>query len=186
MNIERCVWNIYTHATLHGNPRDPSRLTSSGLQKLCRECRLYDMSLVEVPITPSQIHLIFAQEAKAATERIDPRLLEKKLVERVDYDGFLSCIMRIAAICYPSSANGEESMMHLLVDNILPLASHRKPVSVDHILGSKEITNLFYFFEDAIQSVFDFYAANAANTIGNKQLTKTTASKGTSFQAHRK
>jgi len=184
MNIERCVWNIYTFATLHGNPRDPSRLTSTGLQKLCRECRLHDACLVETPITPSQIHLIFAQEAKAATQRVDARLLEKKVVERVDYDGFLSCLLRIADVCYPNSANGEEAMMHLLVDNILPLASRREPMQVTAILESKDIHNLFSFFKEAIQSMFDFYAANAANNVGQKQLTKTTASKSRSFQEH--
>ena len=186
MNIERCVWNIYTYATLHGNPRDPSRLTSTGLQKLCKECRLHDPSLVESPISPSQVHLIFAQEAKNASERLDPRSLDKKVVERVDYDGFLSCIMCIAEMCYPSSANGDGAMIHLLVDNILPLASRREPRSITKVLESKEITALFAFFEDAVHSVFDFYAANAANSVGAKTMVKITSGsqKLKSFEDH--
>ncbi len=175
MNVERTIWNIFTYATLHGNPRDPSKLTSIGLQKLCRECRLYDLCLVDKPITQSAVHLIFTQEAKRASERIDPKLLDRKVVERVDFDGFLSCLMRLASICYPDSRNGDEAMLHLLMDNVLPLASRRQYISVQPILESAAVGALYSFFEEALQAVFYFYAANAANSVGAKNMTKTTA-----------
>ncbi len=61
VNIEQTVWHIYTYATLHGNPRDPARMTSTALYKLCKECRVFDRCMVDKPLTPAQLHLIFAQ-----------------------------------------------------------------------------------------------------------------------------
>lgn len=176
MNVERTIWSIFTYATLHGNPRDPSKLTSIGLQKLCRECRLYDIGLVDKPVTQTVVHLIFAQEAKLVCEKIDPNLLDRKVVERVDYDGFLSCMNRIASLCYPNSANADEAMLHLLMDNVLPLASRRNILRVQHVMEEAAVVTLFTFFENSIKAVFDFYAANATNSKGTKTMTRVTAS----------
>ena len=64
MSIEKDLWNIFTYATLHGNPLDPSQLSSNGLLKICRDSMLFDESMTEVPTTQAQVHLIFATELK--------------------------------------------------------------------------------------------------------------------------
>ena len=35
--MEEVLWAIFTHYTLVGNPRDPSRLNNTGLLKLCKD-----------------------------------------------------------------------------------------------------------------------------------------------------
>ena len=180
MNIEKTVWNIFTYATLHGNPRDPSKLTSTGLLKLCKECRVFDRDMTEKPITSAQVHLIFAQEAKNAAAKIDPRLLslQHKVSERVGYDGFLNCLIRMAPMCYPTAKDGDEAMLHLLMDNLLPLASKRDPKPITHLLVNQDIQSLKSFFEAPLRSVFEFYAAHAANSNTAQQLAKTATSGG--------
>ena len=179
MNVEQTVWNIYTFATLHGNPRDPSTLTATGMIKLLKECRIFDANMVEKLITKPQIHIIFAQEAKNASEKLNPKALERKVVERVDYDGFLSCLIRIASACYPSSKNGDHALLCLLMDNILPLASRHDHNNISNtLLKNSKVLLLKSFFQDAINSVFQFYAANAANTAGTKNLMRTATSGG--------
>lgn len=36
-SIQEELWNIFTFYTLHGNPKDPSRLNRTCLLKLCRD-----------------------------------------------------------------------------------------------------------------------------------------------------
>ena len=178
MNIEQAIWSIFTYATLHGNPRDPSKLTSTGLSKLCKECRIFDASMVDKPISSAQIHLIFAQEAKNAAEKTDPKLraLQHKMAERIDYNGFLNCLIRIAPMCYPNSKSGDDAMLHLLMENLLPLATRRNPIAT--VASCSELSSIKSYFEAPLQEVFDFYAANAANYVTARQLAKTATSGG--------
>ena len=181
MSVEREIWNIYTYATLHGNPREPSRLTSMALQKLCRETMLLDASMVENVITPAEIHLIFTSELNVSA-KMDPSGNLKDKGERLDYGGFLSCLIRIADVCYPKAKDQDDAMLHLLMDNILPLANRRKPEDLQAIIFSPPIETMFLFFEDALVQVFDFYSAAFANRQGSKNMMRTIVGTNKSFE----
>ena len=62
--IREELWNIFTYYTLHGNPRDPSRINSMQFLKLCRESMLFDPSMVEEPLTQSIFHVLLTAALK--------------------------------------------------------------------------------------------------------------------------
>jgi hypothetical protein len=67
--IEEVLWNIFTFYSLNGNPRDPSRLHSMALLKLCKDVRCLDhmnhMNMVDAPITQADLHLIYTSVLKS-------------------------------------------------------------------------------------------------------------------------
>jgi hypothetical protein len=82
-------------------------------------------------------------------------------VDKIDFDAFLSCLIRIAQKCYPSCGNCEEAMQQLLMDNVLPLATRRKPVSIALLLKQPPIDALFKYYEDALFELYKFYITSA-------------------------
>ena len=64
--VRQELWNIFTYYTLHGNPRDPSRLNATQFLKLLRDSQLFDPTMVSVPMTKQMFHLIFTLEITAA------------------------------------------------------------------------------------------------------------------------
>lgn len=94
--------------------------------------------------------------------------------------------MRIAERCYPSCNSPEEAMQQLLMDNILPLALRRKPVSVMSIMRQPVIEELFRYYEDALNQLFRFYATASAKSASSKSLLKTTSAQVKTFDDQRK
>ena len=78
--------------------------------------------------------------------------------DRIDYNEFLSCLMRIATRCYPSSNSYEDAMQQLFMDNILPLASRRVTVDFSNILNQESISALYTYYCDALKQLFRYYA----------------------------
>jgi hypothetical protein len=68
--VDEELWNIYTFYTLHGNPRDPSKLQCSQFLKLCRDCLLMDHKMVERPLTQADIQLIYTYELRKAGKKV--------------------------------------------------------------------------------------------------------------------
>ena len=85
----------------------------------------------------------------------------KEKVDKIDFDAFLSCLIRIAQKCYPSCRNSEEAMQQLLMDNVLPLATRRKPVTIALLLKQPHIEALFKYYEDALLELYKFYTTSA-------------------------
>lgn len=65
VSIEEELWNIFSYAALHGNPRDPSKLTGTALLKLCRETMVLDPTMTERAVSQADVHLIFMSELKS-------------------------------------------------------------------------------------------------------------------------
>lgn len=77
-------------------------------------------------------------------------------------------------------------MQQLLMDNILPLALRRKPVSVTSIMRQPVIEELFKYYEDALNQLFRFYATASAKSASSKSLLKTTSAQVKTFDDQRK
>ncbi len=171
--MEKDLWNIFTFATLHGNPRDPSRLSSNGLLKICRDAMLFDESMTERATTQAQVHLIFTSELKKAN--IDRSTVNEDTVS-VGYEQFLSCLARIAEVCYPSYGSVDNAMRQLLMDNVLPFASRSSELSLQtsRVISLSEVVSLKYYYEDALRHLFDYYSSLTSNKAKLKLLTRTT------------
>lgn len=62
--IEEVLWNIFTHYSLNGNPKDPSRLHSMGLKKFCADIMVFENLMTESPINLAEMNLIYASTIK--------------------------------------------------------------------------------------------------------------------------
>ena len=188
VSIEEELWNIYSYAALHGNPKDPSRLSSNALLKMCRETWLLDATMTEKPITPAEVQLFFKSEQQspekggAASGRgVTTASSTSAKSDKLNYTEFLSCLIRIAHRCYPSCKSPEEAMQQLLMDNILPLASRRKPGDMSAIVKQPPVIDLFKYYEDALLQLFRFYATASAKSGGSKSSLNTTSERDKSF-----
>jgi hypothetical protein len=62
--IEVELWNIFTCYTLHGNPRDPSRISETQFLKLCKDSSVMNPAMVDAPLNQATLHLIWTSELK--------------------------------------------------------------------------------------------------------------------------
>jgi hypothetical protein len=167
--VEEELWNIFSHYALHGNPRDPSKMPCSQFLKLCRDTLVLDHTMTDRPLTQADIQLICTAELRNKSAGTAPHS------DRLEYTQFLSCLLRVALKCYPNAKNSEDSMQQLLMDNVLPLASRRKPVALNSFLNQPPVEQLFRYYEDAFAEIYRFYAASSE--VKSRSITQTTSGK---------
>ena len=95
--------------------------------------------------------------------------------DKLNFDEFLSCILRIAQKCYPSALNQEESMQQLLMDNILPMAHRREPQSIaTTVLKEPGIEHILKYYESSFQSIFKYFAAASDQLTKDRNMVRAT------------
>lgn len=52
-------------------------------------------------------------------------------------------------------------MQQLLMDNILPLASRRRPLTAQSIMSQRPVETLLTYYVDALTEIYRFYAASS-------------------------
>ncbi len=62
--LELELWNIFTHYSLHGNPRDPSKIPETQFLKLCKDSAVMDPAMCEMPLIQADLHLIWTSAIK--------------------------------------------------------------------------------------------------------------------------
>jgi len=92
---------------------------------------------------------------------------------KLEYADFLTCLMKLAVQCYPSSKSSEDALQQLLMDNILPFASRRRPVDISSFLTQSSIEQLYRYYEESLMNLFVYYASASDQ---KKIRVKTTAS----------
>jgi hypothetical protein len=78
----------------------------------------------------------------------------------MNYNDFLTCLMKLSVKVYPRAHSRDEAFQLLLTDNILPLAARRCPESIDFYLENSDVQHLFHTYKDALEQIFTFYATN--------------------------
>lgn len=66
--IEEVLWNIFTFYSLNGNPKDPSKLHSMALLKMCKDIMALDQIMTESPITQADLHLIYTSVLRSPSK----------------------------------------------------------------------------------------------------------------------
>eukprot|EP01031_Cornospumella_fuschlensis_P033828 gene33828-40929_t len=176
--IEEILWNVFTYYSLNGNPRDPSRLHSSHLNKFCKDVMAMDATMTEHPITSPELYLIYTA---ALTNPSRNSYLAHEKSDKIDFEAFLTCLIRIAQKCYPSCHTKEEAMQQFLMDNVLPLAPRRKPIAIQSTLKQPVIETLQKYYEDALMELYKFYTTSSDKNRKGKHMLKTTSTLGSTF-----
>lgn len=161
------IWNIFTYYTLHGNPKDPSRLNVSQFSIFCKDSMLFDATMIEVPLNKAQAEVIFVAQARQLTASGS---VERISGDRINFDAFLSCLILMAKQCYPSQPDEDSAMKQILMDNVLPFASRRLPESLKPILQNPEIVELWAYYEDALAGVFHYYSTESDMSANRAEL----------------
>lgn len=76
-------------------------------------------------------------------------------------------------------------MQQLLMDNILPMASRRKPVSIELLLRQANIEGIFKYYEEAIRELYKFYTTSSALSSKGKNLQRSVRSTSMTFDDQR-
>ncbi len=105
--------------------------------------------------------------------------------DRLDFDDFLTCLLRVAQKCYPGRSKKEEAMQQLLIDNILPLASKRNSTSIIPLLKQPAVESLFKYYEDSLLVLFQFFASSSDQRAKGKNMIKTTSNYVKTFDDQR-
>lgn len=153
--IEKELWNIFTYYSLHGNTRDPSKLSETQFIKLCKDSAIMDSTMCDVPLNQATLHLLWTSaitsRGKAASSQSD----------KLDYCEFLSCLVRVAIKCYPTSPSSEDAMQQLLMDNILSMAKRRRCLPILPLISHPMVAGIYTYYEDALSEIFRHYANNS-------------------------
>ncbi len=157
--VEEILWNIFTFYTLNSNPRDPSKMHNTALVKLCKDIMIFDPTMTECALTHADLQLIYTS-CTTNPEKV-ARLITNDKSDKMEFDAFLSCLIKIAKKAYPSGETKEGSMQQLLMDNLLPMASKRKPVSIALLLKQPNIEAIFKYYEDSLQELYKFYTTSS-------------------------
>lgn len=99
---------------------------------------------------------------------------------QMNYNDFLTCLLKLAVKVYPRSRSSDEAFQRLLVDNIIPLASRRCPENISFYLSNAEVVALYDTFKDALEQIFAYYATNdkRAHAPGGARASAATAPPG--------
>jgi hypothetical protein len=76
-------------------------------------------------------------------------------------------------------------MQQLLLDNILPMAARRRPVPLDGIVLQPQVEELFFYYEDALQEIYRFYATNTESISRNMIKSTGSTAKAKTFDEQR-
>lgn len=135
---------------------------------------LTDATMTEKPMTLANLNLIFTAQVAETNQKkklINGKTAQSLDKSRLNYDEFLSCLMKIALKCYPrSSSNAEEAMQHLLMDNILPMAHRRKPLELSAFIMLPAVESLYSYYSDALMDIFKFYATASDHNEKKKNM----------------
>lgn len=126
--------------------------------------------MTEKAISPADMDLIFTTELKSSGKGN-----QEDRSDRLDYDEYLSCLILIAQKCYPSSLSPEDAMQQLLMDNILPLASRRKPIDINSFLLNAGIGQLYTYYKDSLNELFRFFATHSEQDKKVRSMVKSTS-----------
>lgn len=110
---------------------------------------------------------------------------KREKLDKLDFTEFLSCLIKIAIKCYPSCSDKQAAMQQLLMDNILPMAQRREPKEIFSILKLQSVEALIKYYEDALFSLFKFYAATSDQNIKEKNLIQATSKNVRTFDEHK-
>lgn len=97
----------------------------------------------------------------------------------MDYKEFVSCLIRVAQKCYPSSEHSESSMQQLLMDNILPLAKRRRCIPLNSFVSQPMVESLFTYYHDALEEIFRHYANSSDHK--SRSMLKSMSAKSKTF-----
>lgn len=118
-----------------------------------------------------------------SSQKRTTRTTEK--ADKIEFEAFLTCLIRISQKCYPSNRTEEEAMQQLLMDNILPMASRRKPVSIELLLKQSNIDAIFRYYEEALRELYKFYTISSALNSKGKALQRSVKSTSHTFDDQR-
>lgn len=104
--------------------------------------------------------------------------------DRLSFEEFVSCLLKIAQRCYPSSSSKDEAIQQLLMDNILPLANRRILTNISNILKQPNMELMYSYYESALKELFSFFASTTEKSIHGKNLISSTFSPGKTFDEH--
>lgn len=94
--------------------------------------------------------------------------------DKLNFEEFLSCLLRISQKCYPSMPSQEESMQQLLMDNILPMAQRRIPHSILSIMKEPSIEFLMKYYDTSLMSMFKHFAAASDQLTKDRNMVRAT------------
>lgn len=136
-----------------------------------------DPTMTETSLSQADLQLIFTSEIKNAHSKLG---CSSKKSDKLEYEEFLSCLIRIAQKCYQNSPTAEDAMQQLLMDNILPLASRRKPIDVSVYTTNPLVDELHEYYGDALSDLFNFYSTFSDHTAKVKNMVKSTSTTASS------
>ena len=108
------------------------------------------ISEAEPPLQEADVQVVYTAEVKR---------LDRGGLQKMNYNDFLTALMKLAIRVYPRSRTVDEAFQRLLMDNVLPLASRRCPDNVAAILQHEDVQRLFEYYGEALEQIFQFYAS---------------------------
>lgn len=155
------------HTPLPAPPSPYPHLQSTQFVKLCRDCGIVGGAS---GLTEAEVAVVYTAEVKrgvvgggGAPGTSSPR------APKMDYNDFLTGLMRLSVKAYPAAASVDDAFQSLLTECLLPLACRRCPDDVSMFLQHEDVRRLYDYYADSLQQIFQYYAS------ADKRTTKVAA-----------
>jgi hypothetical protein len=125
--------------------------------KLAKDCQMLSRRQ-GVGLTSADLELMFAKEVTIKKKSNNSSLAKRQNPTIMTYSDFLNVLMKVAPKVYPENSSSSV-FQKLLLENVLPLAARRSPMSVDeHIEEHSEVHELLYGkVNEGIKAIFEYY-----------------------------
>ena len=186
--VDETMWNIFTYYSLQDNPREPSKINLTSLLKFCSDIMTMNTVMVKNPLSHSDVQLIYTKTVQSAIKRARKHFERNQIVanasssafnlinarvenqDKLNFHDFLNALLRIAIKCYPTSADEKSAMQQLLIENIMPLAPRRYPVSIADILSDPKVQLIRKQCKEGIEQLYDYVSADGDAYTKNKNM----------------
>jgi hypothetical protein len=161
------LWRIFTFYSLHTDPAQPETLKVANFLKIMK-----DTQIISKKLTAATIEL---ETTRVARERRNSTGIESKAGNNqvghivyntstsLSFNDFIHLLDILSSKVYPNLSQ-EVSTRRMLLENIIPLASRRIPLTLTETTSTNaNPINVSDQFSKPFQSIFNYYLEKATN-----------------------
>ncbi|CAM9936586.1 unnamed protein product, partial [Sphacelaria rigidula] len=181
-DVEDELWNIFSFYALHGNPLNPTSLSATDFLRLAKDCQIVGAKASsERGLGQAFVNLAFASVIQRRPSAPLDHIMERKNnaaampKSKLTYPEFLEALVVLGVRLYGrrdlinvatmsttwSGVEGrqipggtETKAQPLLMENVLPLASRRRPASAADAMTDALVIHLLRLFGSGLREMF--------------------------------
>lgn len=177
------LWRIFTYYSLHTDPAQPETLKVANFLKIMKDTQIISKKLTAATIELETTRVVrerrstTGDESKSANNQIGHIIYNTST--SLSFNDFIHLLDILSSKVYPNESQ-EISTRRILLENIIPLASRRIPLTLTETTFG-DANPFLDQFSKPFQSIFNYYLEKATNRRNSIIASDAAGKKVTSF-----